>query len=66
MRKAVLVRPSSTTARPLTVRVRLAVAAPSGASVTVADVLLQPGSTATGWVPNVTEMPWLAGVVAGG
>jgi hypothetical protein len=50
----------------LTLRVRLTVKdLPDGAQVKVADLLLQAGSTATGWVPHVTEMPWTAGIVGG-
>lgn len=65
MRKAVQVRPQTATARPVTIRLRLAVSAPAGAAVVVSDVLLQAGGTATGWVPHVTELPWTAGVVGG-
>lgn len=67
MLKAVHVRPTQTTSgrRPLTIRIRLSAAAPPPAGITVADVLLQAGGTATGWVPHVTEMPWIAGVVGG-
>jgi len=32
--------------------------------VEATDLILQAGTTGTGWVPNVTEMPWTAGVVA--
>jgi hypothetical protein len=67
MRKAVHIAPQAAGGRrPLTIRVRLTVTAPSPAGVTVADVLLQAGGTASGWVPHVTEMPWTAGVVGGG
>lgn len=31
---------------------------------TITDMLLQAGTTGTAWLPNVTEMPWIAGVVA--
>lgn len=65
MRKAVHISPRGSAARPVTVRVRLSVAAPAGASVTVADVMLQAGGTASGWVAHVTELPWIAGVVGG-
>jgi hypothetical protein len=55
-------RPGSQ-AHVLTVRVRLRVGAlPAGASITVTDMLFQPGSTATGWVAHATEKPWMAGV----
>ena len=62
---AVHVRPQGGR-RPLTVRVRLQAEAPAGASVTVADVLLQAGGTASGWVPHVAELPWTSGVVGHG
>lgn len=64
MRKATQFRPESQ-GRPVTIRVRLQATTPAGARLVVADVLLQAGSTATGWVPNVTEMPWTTGVVGG-
>ncbi len=65
MRKAVQVRPGAM-GRVLKVRIRVSVGLPAGgASVRVADVLLQAGGTATGWVPHVTEMPWTSGVVGG-
>lgn len=34
------------------------------AGVEVTDLILQAGTVGTGWVPNVTEMPWTAGVVS--
>lgn len=34
------------------------------ADVKVTDLILQAGTVGTGWVPNVTEMPWTAGVVS--
>ncbi|QDK02412.1 hypothetical protein SEA_NUCCI_19 [Microbacterium phage Nucci] len=34
------------------------------ADVEVTDLILQAGTVGTGWVPNVTEMPWTAGVVS--
>ena len=67
MREAVHIRPGQGSGRrPLTIRVRLSVAAPLGAAVQVADVLLQAGSTASGWVPHVSELPWTVGVVGHG
>lgn len=42
------------------VTVEVTVTAPPDTKVT--DLLLQAGTTATGWVPNVTEMPWTSGV----
>ena len=66
MLKAVALRKQGSTARPLKVRVRLVATLPTTAgSVTISDVLLQPGAIATGWVPHVTEMPWMAGVIGG-
>ncbi|QYW01482.1 hypothetical protein SEA_STORMBREAKER8_20 [Microbacterium phage Stormbreaker8] len=32
--------------------------------VEVTDLLLQPGTTATSWVPAIQEMPWTTGVVS--
>ncbi|AVJ51010.1 hypothetical protein FDJ44_gp19 [Microbacterium phage Pikmin] len=32
--------------------------------VEVTDLILQAGTVGTGWVPNVTEMPWTTGVVS--
>lgn len=32
--------------------------------VEVTDLILQSGTVGTGWVPNVTEMPWTAGVTS--
>lgn len=45
----------------LRVRVR---ALPSGASVQVSDLMLQPGGTLSGWLPHTTELPWVAGISA--
>lgn len=68
MMPAVHIRPGQAGGRrPLTIRVRLRVNSPNAASTaTVADVLLQAGGTASGWVPHVSELPWTAGVVGGG
>ncbi|USH44769.1 hypothetical protein SEA_JUANYO_19 [Microbacterium phage Juanyo] len=33
-------------------------------NVKVTDLILQAGTVGTGWVPNVTEMPWTAGVTS--
>ena len=49
----------------LTIRLRIQVKAPVGGTVQIADVLLQAGTIATGWVPQVTEMPWISGVKTG-
>lgn len=66
MRKTVELRPTGSMARPVTIRMRVTCTPPTPASrIRVADLLLQPGNTATGWVAHVTEMPWLAGVVGG-
>lgn len=35
-------------------------------SVTVTDVMLQPGGAVSGWLPHVTELPWTAGIIGGG
>ncbi len=32
------------------------------AAVDVTDVMLQPGGSASGWLPHVSELPWSAGV----
>lgn len=45
----------------MTLRVR-ADALPSGASVDCTDLMLQPGNSVSGWVPNVGELPWSDGV----
>jgi hypothetical protein len=37
-----------------------------GSNVTVTDVMLQPGRNPSGWLPHVTELPWIAGVISGG
>lgn len=63
MRQYVQIRPGESK-RIVKVRLRVRVTNPAG-TVTVADVLLQAGGTATGWVPHVTEMPWTAGLVGG-
>lgn len=45
----------------ISVRIRVT-GLPTGAEVTVTDVMLQPGSVVSGWLPHVTELPWSAGV----
>ncbi|AUX83357.1 hypothetical protein FDJ34_gp19 [Microbacterium phage Eleri] len=45
----------------LTIKVKITTA--SG-NVKVTDLILQAGTTGTGWLPNVTEMPWTTGVVS--
>lgn len=45
------------------IRVRIVVdGLPAEAYVSVTDVLFQPGSASSAWVPHVTELPWSAGV----
>lgn len=49
--------------RVATVRVRVTVEdLPDDAAVDITDMMLQPGSTPSGWLPHVTELPWSAGV----
>ncbi|KUM29367.1 hypothetical protein AQ436_06665 [Arthrobacter sp. EpRS66] len=49
--------------RAATVKLRVAARnLPPGASVTVTDVMLQPGGAASGWIPHTTELPWAAGM----
>ncbi|MGP9782522.1 hypothetical protein ACT3UQ_08690 [Glutamicibacter sp. AOP12-B1-11] len=36
---------------------------PTGATVEVTDLMLQPGGVVSGWLPHVTELPWSAGIV---
>lgn len=47
-------------------RVKRMVLRLEGVNVTVADIMLQPGRSASGWLPHVTELPWIAGVISGG
>lgn len=49
------------TKRVARVTLRLEIANPA-AAVDVTDVMLQPGSAASGFLPHVTELPWSAGV----
>lgn len=49
--------------RPALIKLRVSVDnVPSDGEVDIADVMLQPGGSRTGWLPHVTEMPWSAGV----
>ncbi|WIV44539.1 hypothetical protein [Glutamicibacter nicotianae] len=49
--------------RAATVKLRVAARnLPPGASVTLTDVMLQPGGAASGWIPHTTELPWAAGM----
>ena len=53
--------------RVLTIRLRVQFTTTTpGASIHLADLLLQAGTIATGWIPHVTEMPWIAGITARG
>jgi len=65
--KAVHLRPEEAASkRIVTLRLRVQVTNPDGPGTTsLADVLVQAGGIASGWVPHVTEMPWTAGVVGG-
>lgn len=33
-----------------------------GDGLDVTDIMLQPGSGVSGWLPHVTELPWSAGI----
>lgn len=44
-------------------RVKRLVLRLEGVDVTVSDVMLQPGGNPSGWLPHVTELPWVAGVI---
>mgnify|MGYP003592647200 CR=1 FL=1 len=46
-----------------TLTIKVKVITTSG-DVKVTDLILQPGTVGTGWVANVTEMPWVTGVVS--
>lgn len=49
--------------RPARVRLRVLVRGlPAGASVSISDLMLQPGGAVSGWLPHTTEMPWVAGI----
>jgi hypothetical protein len=49
--------------RPARIRLRITVQGiPAGATVTVTDVMFQPGGAVSGWLPHVTELPWAAGI----
>jgi len=65
-RQAVQIRPQTPIgAQVLTIRLRVQTTTTTAGTTGVYDVLLQAGSTATGWVPHVTEMPWTSGINAG-
>ncbi len=59
--RRVVVQNPSTYKQTLTIKVRITT--PEG-DVKITDLILQAGTTGTGWVPNVTEMPWTTGVVS--
>jgi hypothetical protein len=65
-RQAVQLQPQTPTgAQVLTIRLRIQATTTTTGTTGIYDVLLQAGSTATGWVPHVTEIPWTAGITAG-
>ena len=50
----------------LTIRLRITARdIPADAWAQTTDVLLQAGSTVTGWTAHVTELPWTTGIVGG-
>ncbi|QBZ73250.1 hypothetical protein SEA_THERESITA_20 [Microbacterium phage Theresita] len=59
--RRVVVRNPNSFKQTLTIKVK--VTTPS-ADVKVTDLILQAGTVGTGWVPNITEMPWTTGVVS--
>lgn len=55
----------SVNGRVATIKVRLMVRGlPADTTITVTDLMLQPGGSRTGWLPHITELPWSAGVSA--
>ncbi|MDO4717414.1 MAG: hypothetical protein Q4B08_07600 [Propionibacteriaceae bacterium] len=50
--------------RTIRIRIHTTHQHPAGV-VRITDTQVQAGSTATGWVPHVTEMPWVVGVRGG-
>lgn len=49
--------------RPAKIKLRIkSSGAPASANVEITDVMLQPGASVSGWLPHVTEMPWVSGV----
>lgn len=60
------VRPQAFGKKVRTLRLRVKVKGRASATVTVSDVMLQAGDTATGWSPHVTELLWSQGVVGSG
>lgn len=56
-----------TSKRVAKIRVRISARGLTGdRSVSITDVMLQPGASVSGWLPHVTELPWAAGLVGGG
>lgn len=50
-------------ARPAKIKLRIkSSGAPASANVEITDVMFQPGASVSGWLPHVTEMPWVSGV----
>lgn len=50
-------------ARPAKMKLRITSSgAPASANVEITDVMFQPGAAVSGWLPHVTEMPWISGV----
>lgn len=57
-------RPQAAGKKVLKVRLRITCnQAPAGTETDVTDLMLQAGTTATGWGPHVTELPWTTGIV---
>ena len=55
----------SVSGRVATIKLRLMVRGlPTDVTVTVTDLMLQPGGSQSGWQPHITELPWSAGVSA--
>lgn len=53
-----------TNKRPAKIKLRVtSKSLPTGASVTVTDLMLQPDQVVSGWLPHVTELPWSAGII---
>lgn len=49
--------------KPATVKLRITSSgAPADATVTITDIMLQPGRSVSGWQPHTTELPWSAGI----
>ena len=50
-------------ARPAKMKLRITSSgAPASANVEITDIMFQPGAAVSGWLPHVTEMPWVSGV----